>query len=276
MPRLDKFTYFFFPILSIFAMLIGRFLGSEGTAISLTNVIVLGMLFFLFLFLFRLYAFRLHIKCGSRIVLMIYIGLLCFTSLFCYFIRIYVVWGIGFFFLGGTSLIMGMNSSESWGEYIRTSTEGASTASADAGPVPHGNTVSNSTEGPASPGRFPYEPDELIGGDSVLSIQRRLLASKPFPSAEEIDFARMQAEDLFEVKVQIIHKMQVLDPTGDWMRQGARALDSPNSATGESSLKRLYSFLEDIEQNGKTSRAFFSLSEKVALRKDDLDAGSSA
>jgi hypothetical protein len=179
-----------------------------------------------------------------------------------------------FFFLGGTSLIMEMNSS--WGEYIQTSTEGTSTASADAGPVPHGNTVSNSTEGPASPGRFPYEPSERIGGDSVLSIQRRLLASKPFPSAEEIDFARMQAEDLFEVKVQIIERMKVLDPTGDWQGRGARALDSPNSATGESSLKRLYSFLEDLDRNGKTSRAFFSLSEKVALRKENIDAGSSA
>ncbi|MFS8017736.1 hypothetical protein Hanom_Chr15g01383911 [Helianthus anomalus] len=38
--------------------------------------------------------------------------------------------------------------------------------------------------------------------------------------------------------------MQVLDPTGDWMRHGARALDSPKSATGESSLRRLYSFLD--------------------------------
>jgi hypothetical protein len=184
---------------------------------------------------------------------------------------------IKFVFLGGTSLLMEMNnSSESWGEYLRTSTEGASTASADAGPVPHGNTISNSTEGPTSPGRFPYEPDELIGGDSVLSIRRRLLSSKPFPSAEEIYFAQVQAEDLFEVKAQIIQKMKVLYPEGDWMQQGARALDSPNSATGESSLKRLYGLLNDLEQNGKTSRAFFSLSEKVALRKDDLDAGSSA
>ena len=109
-----------------------------------------------------------------------------------------------------------------------------------------------------------------------MSIQRRLLSSNPLPSDEEIAFARIQAEDLFEVKVQIIQKMQVLDPTGDWMRQGARALDSPNSATGESSLKRLYSFLKDLDQNGRTSRTFFSLSEKVALRKENLDAGSSA
>ncbi|MFS7900132.1 hypothetical protein Hanom_Chr00s096674g01801661 [Helianthus anomalus] len=182
-----------------------------------------------------------------------------------------------FFFLGGTSLIMEMNPFDSWGDYIKTSAKGTSSPSADAGPVPqHGNTISNSTEGPASPGRFPYEPDELIGGDSVLSIQRRLLSSKPFPSAEEIDFARTQAEDLFEVKVQIIQRMQVLDPTGDWMRQGARAFDSPNSATGESPLKRLYSFLDELDRDGKSSRAFFSLSEKVALRKDNLDAGSSA
>ncbi|KAJ0728265.1 hypothetical protein HanLR1_Chr07g0239651 [Helianthus annuus] len=97
--------------------------------------------------------------------------------------------------------------------------EGTSSPSTDAGPIPHhGNTISKSTEGPTSPGRFPYKPDELNGGDSVLSIQRRLLSSKPFPSAEEIDFARTQAEDLFEVKVQIIQRMQVLDPTGDWMR----------------------------------------------------------
>ncbi|XP_076943585.1 putative mitochondrial protein AtMg01010 [Bidens hawaiensis] len=157
--------------------------------------------------------------------------------------------------------------------FPETSTEGASTASADAGPV-H-NTVSNSTEGPASLGRFPYEPDELIGGDSVSSIQRRLLLSNPRPSAEEIDFARMQAEDLFEVKVQIIRQMEGLDPTGDWMRQGARALDSPNSTTGESSLTRLYGLLEDLERGGRASKAFFSLSEKVALRRDD-DAGSSA
>ncbi|KAJ0781168.1 hypothetical protein HanPI659440_Chr06g0246211 [Helianthus annuus] len=67
----------------------------------------------------------------------------------------------------------------------------------------------------------------------------------------------MQAEDLFEVKVKIIQRMQVLDPIGDWMRQGARDLDSPNSAAGESSLKRLYSFLDELDRDGKSSRAFF-------------------
>ena len=171
---------------------------------------------------------------------------------------------------------LGMDSSESWGEYIQTSTEeGASTSSADAEPVPHGNnTVSDSTEGPASPRRFPYKPDALIGGDSVLSIQRRLLTSRQFPSAEEINFARIQAEDLFEVKVQILHRMQVLYPEGDWSGRGARALDSPNSATGESSLEHLYKLLGDLDRNGRRAEAFFSLSAKVALRKESLDAHS--
>nr|UIR99346.1 hypothetical protein [Bidens alba var. radiata] len=142
--------------------------------------------------------------------------------------------------------------------------------------APRGDEAGPSNQPPQGQGvPYPYHPEELIGGDSVSSIQRRLLASNPLPSAEEIGFARIEAEDLFEVKVKIIRRMEVLDPTGDWMRQGARALDSPNSATGESSLERLYVFLEDLRQNGKTSDAFFSLSEKVALRRDD-DAGSSA
>lgn len=46
--------------------------------------------------------------------------------------------------------------------------------------------------------------------------------------------ARIQAEDLFEVKVEVIRLMLGLDPTGDWMGRGARALDNnPRTATGE-------------------------------------------
>ena len=43
--------------------------------------------------------------------------------------------------------------------------------------------------------------------------------------------ARIQAEDLFEVKVEIIQQMADLDPTGDWMGRGARALENPHTAT---------------------------------------------
>ncbi|MBA0873937.1 hypothetical protein Goshw_009501 [Gossypium schwendimanii] len=52
--------------------------------------------------------------------------------------------------------------------------------------------------------------------------------------------ARIQAEDLFEVKVEIIQQMADLDPTGDWMERGARALENLHTATGEGSLEKLY------------------------------------
>lgn len=68
---------------------------------------------------------------------------------------------------------------------------------------------------------YPYQPDEILGGDCVLSIQRRLLAKDPSPSFEVCQMARIQAEDLFEVKAEIIRRMAVLDPTGDWMGRGA-------------------------------------------------------
>ncbi|CAA0840560.1 Unknown conserved protein [Striga hermonthica] len=83
---------------------------------------------------------------------------------------------------------------------------------------------------------YPYEPEEVIGGDSVLSIQQRLLAQYPSPSYEAIEMTKMQAEDLFEVKVDIIRLMGVLDPEGDWERRGARALDNPRTATGEQAV----------------------------------------
>jgi len=79
----------------------------------------------------------------------------------------------------------------------------------------------------------PYPHDEIIGGDSIEQIQRRLLSQSDFPSANEIELARIRAEDLFEVKVDIIRRMTSLDPEGDWMRQGARALDNPRTSTGE-------------------------------------------
>ena len=44
----------------------------------------------------------------------------------------------------------------------------------------------------------------------------------------------------FEVKVEIIQQMADLDPTGDWMGRGARALDNPHTATGEEPLEKLY------------------------------------
>ena len=68
---------------------------------------------------------------------------------------------------------------------------------------------------------FPYQADEVIGGDSVLSIQQRLLQKFGNPSSEEIDRARIEAEDLFEVKVDIIRQMETLIQSDEKI-EGAR------------------------------------------------------
>lgn len=123
---------------------------------------------------------------------------------------------------------------------------------------------------------FPYDPDEVIGGDSVRSIQRRLLSGKASPSYIEIYLAQIDAEDLFEVKVDIIQKMAGLHPSGDWLGRGARALDNPHTATGESSLEKLHSFFQDLHQGGRRSETFGLLKGKVFLRDTPPSEGSSA
>lgn len=116
-----------------------------------------------------------------------------------------------------------------------------------------------------------YHPDEVIGGDSIRSIERRLLSNHTFPSAHDIYIARINAEDLFEVKAEIIQLMAGLDPTGDWLGRGARALDNPRTATGEESLERLRAFLDDLNQGGKGSETFVKLKGRVFL-KEHLDS----
>jgi len=166
-------------------------------------------------------------------------------------------------------------SSGSW-TYLyfpSTSTEGTSVNQPAAGSVHPGNAVASTEEAasPARPDPFPYQPDEVIGGDSVLSIQRRLLSRYVFPSAEIIERARIEAEDLFEVKVDIIRRMTPLDPEGDWLGRGARAFDNPRTSTGEESLERLYRLLDDLNQGGVESSAFRSLRGRVFRRRNALD-----
>jgi hypothetical protein len=112
---------------------------------------------------------------------------------------------------------------------------------------------------------YPYLPDQVIGGDSTLSIRHRLLnfEKDTFPSFEDIQWAHIKAEDLFEVKVEIIQKMAVLDPTGDWMGQGARALDNPRTATGEPSLEQLYAILTALNEGGVQSKTFADLKSRI-------------
>ena len=79
--------------------------------------------------------------------------------------------------------------------------------------------------------------------------------------------ARIEAEDLFEIKAQIIQRMALYDPTGDWMARGARALDNPRTTSGEESLERLYDIWKDLQETGPLSDEFSRLQEKVFLKK---------
>lgn len=85
-------------------------------------------------------------------------------------------------------------------------------------PVPPANPVAPGEADIRPVVAYPYQEDEMIGGQSVLDIRTRLLRSKAQPSAEEINLAHINAQDRFEVKVDIIQQMAVLDsePSGDW------------------------------------------------------------
>ncbi|XP_057948320.1 uncharacterized mitochondrial protein AtMg01010 [Malania oleifera] len=112
----------------------------------------------------------------------------------------------------------------------------------------------------------PNPNDEVIGGDSVRDIQRRLLAQYPSPSVEIIDMARIEAQDLFEVKVQIIQKKKWLNGTqlgiGWGVGRGARALDNLRTASGEESLEGLYEIWDDLQEIKPLSDEFSKLREK--------------
>ncbi|XP_061345029.1 uncharacterized mitochondrial protein AtMg01010-like [Gastrolobium bilobum] len=143
-------------------------------------------------------------------------------------------------------------------------------------PVPPANSL---TSGEAEAGSshvvpYPYQEDEVIGGESVLSIQNRLLANHRSPPAEVIQWARIEAEDLFEVKVDIMRQMIPLDLEGDWPRWGARALDNPRTLTGEESLEELYCTWDKVlYQDFPTIQ---KLRERMLFLRSDGDAGSQA
>jgi len=126
-------------------------------------------------------------------------------------------------------------------------------ASPEAGP---------SSQSPAAP--YPYQPDQVIGGDSVDTIKRRLLSGHEANLTYEVcEFARIRAEDLFEVKAEILGEMSRLDPEGPWLERGARALDNPRTPTGEESLERLFAILDSLREGGRRSGAFSVLKKKI-------------
>lgn len=78
---------------------------------------------------------------------------------------------------------------------------------------------------------------------------------------------RLEAQDRFEVKADIRKLMAGLDPRGDWMGRGARALENSRTATGEESLSNLHALLSDLQRRGVESRTFWDLKWKVFLRR---------
>ena len=59
------------------------------------NLVLFGIVIFAFLFLFRLYCFRLNHKYGFRLVFIMYLSMFFFISFFCYFFRIYLFSRLG-------------------------------------------------------------------------------------------------------------------------------------------------------------------------------------
>ncbi|KAI9070796.1 hypothetical protein K1719_043676 [Acacia pycnantha] len=125
--------------------------------------------------------------------------------------------------------------------------------------------------GPAHVLPFPYAEDEVIGGDSVLSIQSRLLSKYGSPSADQIEAARIEARNRFLMKVDIIRQMSPLHPEGDWEGRGARALDSTRTKTGEQPLGKLCQIRHSISNEGIQSPFFESLRDKVFWKKENRD-----
>jgi hypothetical protein len=73
----------------------------------------------------------------------------------------------------------------------------------------------------------------------------------------------MQANEIFELKVEILRLMKELDPTGNWENKGALALNEPRSKTGEPKLTKLIEISEDLKENRLNSKYFIGLFSKV-------------
>jgi hypothetical protein len=165
------------------------------------------------------------------------------------------------------------SSSGNWRQYLDLSSdkEGDSAPDTSTARVPNQGQQQGEEAGPSNQPlpveAYPYSDHEVIGGDSVSAIQLRLLRKKPFPSANIIRMARLDAQDIFEVKVDIIKIMAQWDPTGDWMGRGARALDNMRTDSGEEFLVRLCEIRKDLEEIGPLADIFSTLQEKVFKKR---------
>lgn len=98
-------------------------------------------------------------------------------------------------------------------------------------------------------GHFPYTYHETVGGESLADTHRRyLLASASEATPLEWKLTLVNAQDSFEVKADIICKMQELDPEGGWRERGAKYLRNARTPTGEEPFARLVSLREQLRR----------------------------
>nr|WMB96847.1 hypothetical protein [Solanum melongena]WMB97156.1 hypothetical protein [Solanum aethiopicum] len=250
----------FLPLLGSFvAGCFGRFLGEVRALLPLFFLLFFGLSF--------LYHFLLFRKKGKS-AFVLYILLHFFIYTFSYLIRVDILSFLAASLVltvssnsensspGWTSLLGSTSQEPSsprgvWTQFEQEANSRGSSASVNQPlPAEQANPVApgEAEAGPSHVAPFPYHEEEVIGGDSVLSIKRRLLAHNPNPSAFDIYLAEIDAQDRFEVKADIAIEMSSHDPTGDWVNRGARALDNPRTKTGEESLEKLLIIREKLRQ----------------------------
>lgn len=108
----------------------------------------------------------------------------------------------------------------------------------------------------------PFQDDEEIGGDTIRAIRYRLLEYAPRANPT-FEIAHYNAQDIFEIKVEIINLMVKMDPRDDWVRWGARALDNSRTNTGEQPIWRLREFRDDLRALGSRSKTFAYLQGQI-------------
>lgn len=107
------------------------------------------------------------------------------------------------------------------------------------------------------PFSFFFYYNDQIGGESVHDIERLfLLASSSNTTPMDLELLRFSAEDQFEIKTGIIHKMHELDPRGGWMERGGDYPRNPHTRTGEEPMEKLGHLLNQLNEEGKESGAF--------------------
>lgn len=303
---MKKLSRFLVPFAAFFAAnSLLYFGGKEGISLlSGHNLALFGLVLLIILILFRFDSKELIVLLGPNFFYFISIFLFFVTSLYFFFLRISIYPELGGLLfdclLGGKMGVIGLPSSEA--ERIEGSSRGSGWTTHDLDmlaesssraetdttsssvnkpegepPFPRTN-ASGDSAGPSTVSPFPFQEDEVIGGDCLKNVYRRLLTAAEAKKGEDLSLGeygliRYQAEDLFEAKVSIIRQMAPLDPEGDWDRRGAQALENSRTTTGEETLERLQALNADLEERGVQSEAFRLLKGRVFGRRfEDNDS----